>query len=96
VLAERLAAHPAVTTVRYPGFSFLIAFDVADGEAAARVERAIRVIENATSLGGVRSKLEARHRWEGDRIPTGLIRLSVGLEEQETLWADVEQALAQV
>ena len=52
MLAERLAAHPAVTTVRYPGFSFLIAFDVADGEAAGRVERAIAAIENATSLGG--------------------------------------------
>lgn len=92
-LAERLAAHPAVRTVRYPGFSFLVSFDVADGAAAALVERAIRVIENATSLGGTRSKLEARHRWEGDRIPTGLIRLSVGLEEQETLWSDLEAAL---
>ncbi|HXQ87399.1 MAG TPA: PLP-dependent aspartate aminotransferase family protein [Gaiella sp.] len=92
-LAERLAAHPAVRTVRYPGFSFLVSFDVADGAAAALVERAIRVIENATSLGGTRSKLEARHRWEGDRIPTGLIRLSVGLEEPETLWSDLETAL---
>jgi cystathionine gamma-synthase len=92
-LAERLAAHPAVKTVRYPGFSFLVSFDVADGKAAGLVERALRVVENATSLGGTRSKLEARHRWEGDRIPTGLIRLSVGLEEQETLWSDLEAAL---
>ena len=95
MLAERLAAHPAVQTVRYPGFSFLVSFDVADGDAAARVERALETIENATSLGGTRSKLEARHRWEGDRIPTGLIRLSVGLEDPEALWADLERALAQ-
>jgi cystathionine gamma-synthase len=95
VLAERLAAHPAVQTVRYPGFSFLVSFDVVDGDAAARVERALETIENATSLGGTRSKLEARHRWEGDRIPTGLIRLSVGLEDPEALWADLERALAQ-
>ena len=94
ILAERLAAHPAVVTMRYPGFSSLISFDVADGEAAGRVERATRVIENATSLGGTRSKLEARHRWEGDRIPTGLIRLSVGLEDPEALWGDLEAALA--
>ena len=93
MLAERLAAHPAVETVRYPGFSFLISFDVADGDAAGRVERTVEVIENATSLGGVRSKLEARHRWEGDRIPTGLIRLSVGLEDSEALWADLAKAL---
>jgi cystathionine beta-lyase/cystathionine gamma-synthase len=68
---------------------------VADAETAGRVERAVRVIENATSLGAVRSKLESRHRWEGDRIPSGLLRLSVGLEDPDDLWADLEQALAQ-
>ena len=94
ILAERLGAHPAVTEVRYPGFSFLVSFDVADGDAAGRVERSVGTIENATSLGGVRSKLEARHRWEGDRIPAGLLRLSVGLEDADALWADLEQALA--
>ena len=93
-LVERLAAHPAVETVRYPGFSFLVSLDVADGEAAGRVERALRTIENATSLGGTRSKLEARHRWEGERIPQGLLRLSVGLEDPDELWADLAQALA--
>jgi cystathionine gamma-synthase len=93
-LVERLRAHPGVATVRYPGFSFLVSFDVADADAAGRVERALGTIENATSLGGTRSKLEARHRWEGDRIPPGLLRLSVGLEDADTLWADLEQALA--
>jgi cystathionine gamma-synthase len=93
VLAERLEAHPAVETVRYPGFSFLLSFDVADGEAAGRVERGVETIVNATSLGGTRSKLEARHRWEGDRIPPGLLRLSVGLEDAEALWADLAQSL---
>lgn len=94
-LVERLRAHPAVSTVRYPGFGFLVSFDVADGEAAGRVERGVETIENATSLGGVRTKLESRHRWEGDRIPTGLLRLSVGLEDPTELWADLEHALAQ-
>ena len=55
----------------------------------------MEVIENATSLGGTRSKLEARHRWEGDRIPAGLIRFSVGLEDPDELWADLEHALVQ-
>jgi cystathionine gamma-synthase len=94
VLVERLRGHPAVATVRYPGFSFLVSFDLADGDAARRVESATRVIENATSLGGTRSKIEGRHRWEGDRIPAGLLRLSVGLEDVEALWADLEQAVA--
>src|SRR6186997_3561620 len=57
ILAERLEAQTAVETVRYPGFSFLLSFDVADGEAAGRVERALRTIVNATSLGGTHTKL---------------------------------------
>jgi cystathionine gamma-synthase len=93
VLADRLRSHPAVSIVRYPGFGGLISFDVADGPTAGIVETGTRLIVNATSLGGAVSKLEARHRWEGDRVPAGLIRLSVGLEDAEDLWADLEQAL---
>ena len=104
-LARRLTSHAAVQRVRYPGlddsvaaryasaFGPLLSFDVADAEAAERVERSLRLIENATSLGGVASTLEARARWEGDRVPAGLLRLSVGLEDVEDLWADLAQAL---
>ena len=38
--------------------------------------------------------MESRHRWEGDRIPRGLLRLSVGLEDVEELWEDLASALA--
>jgi cystathionine gamma-synthase len=105
-LGRRLASHPAVDRVRYPGlgdpvaaryvdaFGPLLSFDVADADKAARVERALALIENATSLGGVASTLEARGRWEGDRVPAGLLRLSVGLEDIDDLWADLDQALA--
>jgi cystathionine gamma-synthase len=92
-LAGRLAGHPRVVTVRYPGFSGLISFDVADGGTARRVETSTRLIANATSLGSVRSTMESRHRWEGDRIPTGLLRLSIGLEDVEALWQDLAAAL---
>jgi cystathionine gamma-synthase len=94
VLAERLRAHDAVEMVRYPRLGGLISFDVADSETAVRVESSVRLIENATSLGGTRSKLESRHRWEGERCPPGLLRLSVGLEDADELWADLEHALA--
>jgi cystathionine gamma-synthase len=107
-LARRLAAHPAVERVRYPGlgderaaryleggFGGLLSFDVRGGaDASRRVETSTRVIANATSLGGVESVLETRARWEGDRVPASLIRLGVGLEDVEDLWADLEQALA--
>jgi cystathionine gamma-synthase len=107
-LARRLSEHPGVERVRYPGlgddvaarylrggFGGLLSFDVSGGaEEARRVETSTRVIANATSLGGVHSVLETRHRWEGDRVPENLVRLSVGLEGIDELWADLEQALA--
>ena len=106
-LARRLAEHPAVFRVNYPGlgdpvagrylrgsFGGLLSFEVADGAAARTVETSTRVIVNATSLGGVESLIESRYRWEPERVSPGLLRLSVGLEDVEDLWADLEQALA--
>ena len=58
------------------------------------METALELITNATSLGVVDSVLEARARWEGDRVPPGLLRLSVGLEPVGALWDDLDQALA--
>jgi cystathionine gamma-synthase len=92
-IAERLRAHPKVLKVRYPAIGALISFDVADGDAARRVETSVRLITNATSLGSVHSLLESRHRWEGDRIPAGLLRLSIGVEDPDAIWADLAQAL---
>ncbi len=94
-IADHLRGHPAVATVRYPGFGGLLSFDVADGDAARRVETATRRFENSTSLGGVSSRIEARARWEGDRVPAGLLRISVGLEDADELWADLERALGE-
>jgi cystathionine beta-lyase/cystathionine gamma-synthase len=104
-LARRLQRHPAVSIVRYPGldnpvaaryvdaFGPILSFDVADADHALQVERSLQLIDNATSLGGVTSTLEARSRWEPERVPPGLLRLSVGLEDVEDLWADLNQAL---
>jgi cystathionine gamma-synthase len=49
----------------------------------------------ATSRGGVESTLERRRRWSGElqSVPEGLVRLSVGIEHVEDLWADLVQAL---
>ena len=69
----------------------MLSFDVAGD--AREVETSTRLIKNATSLGGVESTMESRYRWEGDRVPDNLLRLSVGLEDVDELWADLEQAL---
>jgi cystathionine gamma-synthase len=90
-LARRLGAHPKVENVRYPGFGGLLSFDVVGD--AVEVESATKLITNATSLGGVESTMESRRRWEGERVPESLLRLSVGLEDVNELWTDLEQAL---
>jgi cystathionine gamma-synthase len=96
-LARRLAAHPAVAEVRYPGFGAMVAFLPAGGVPAAdAVSAGTKVWVHTTSLGGVESTLERRRRWahEPSEVPDELVRLSVGIEDVEDLWADLSEALA--
>ncbi|NNG17986.1 PLP-dependent transferase [Naumannella sp. ID2617S] len=112
VLAGRLAGHPAVRRVRYPGlesdpghevatrtmrgFGAMVAIELADQASADALTRAVRLWIPATSLGGVESLLERRRRIpsEPPGVPQSLVRLSVGLEDVEDLWTDLERALA--
>jgi cystathionine gamma-synthase len=98
LLVERLEEHPAVERVRYPGFGAMVSIEVAGGqEAAEAVCSAVRLWTHSTSLGGVESQLERRrrHPLEVDSVPVNLVRLSVGVEDPEDLWADLAQALGQ-
>ena len=96
VLVERLAAHPAVAEVRYPGFGGIVAMVLAGGALAGdQVTRGTRLWVHATSLGGVESTFERRRRWkaEPETIPAGLVRMSVGVEDVDDLWDDLREAL---
>jgi len=64
-------------------------------EAADALVAAVRLWVPATSLGGVESSLERRRRFatESPTVPEDLLRLSVGIEDAEDLWADLDQAL---
>jgi cystathionine gamma-synthase len=96
VLAERLARVTGVT-VLYPGYSGMLSIRVAGGaDAALGVANRLKLWVRATSLGGVESLIEHRASVEGPTTPTppDLLRLSVGLEHEDDLWADLEQALA--
>ncbi len=94
ILAERLAGHPAVTKVRYPGSGMMVAFELPDAAAADKVCASVRLIRAATSLGGVESLIERRAWLAGEeRVPAGLLRFSVGLEDPEDLWLDLRVAL---
>ena len=112
-LAARLAAHPAVHRVRYPGlpgdpghslaasqmqtYGSMVAVEVAgDADLAERVCAGTRLWVHATSLGGVESSLERRRRWPAETadVPESLLRLSVGIEDVEDLWRDLDEALS--
>jgi cystathionine gamma-synthase len=95
-LARRLAGHPAVARVRYPGLGSIVSIEVVGGpDGAERVAASARLWVHATSLGGVESSLERRRRHPGEAatVPGNLLRLSVGVEDVEDLWADLSQAL---
>ena len=107
-LAPRLAAHTAIKSLVYPGlpghpghalaarqmsrFGFLIGITLASQEAADRFIESCSLILPATSFGGVHSSAERRARW-GDAVDPGFVRLSVGCEPCEELWAAIEAAL---
>ena len=111
ILAERLAQHPNVELVRYPGltshpthkaasrqlkgYGTIISFDVRGGaEAADNVCLRVELIQHATSLGAVESTMERRGCIPGqEHLPPGLLRLSVGIESVDDIWADLDQVL---
>lgn len=77
------------------GFGTIISFDVrGDAAAADRVCANVRLIQHATSLGAVESTIERRATIPGqEHLPPSLLRLSVGIEGIEDLWADLDRAL---
>jgi cystathionine gamma-synthase len=93
-----LPDHPGhdVAARQMSGFGAMISIDtVGAASDADAVCEAVRLWTNATSLGGVESLLERRRRWplEAADVPDTLIRLSVGIEDPDDLWADLSQAL---
>jgi cystathionine gamma-lyase len=108
-VAEALRGRPEVTGLRYPGlpddpshavasrqmrrYGCVVSFTLPTRARAERFLEALRLVDDATSFGGVRSTAERRGRWGGDAVPEGFIRLSVGAEDPEDLVTDVLRAL---
>ncbi|MER5831725.1 cystathionine gamma-lyase [Streptomyces sp. NPDC002130] len=108
-VAKALRERPEVAGLRYPGlpddpsheiagrqmrrFGCVVSFTLPTRARADRFLDALRLVDDATSFGGVRSTAERRGRWGGDAVPEGFIRLSVGAEDPEDLVADVLRAL---
>ena len=94
-----LASHPQHRRSRdtLAGAGFMLTFRVRGGAARAdALVDAVTVLTHATSLGGVETTLERRARYPAERgiVPDDLLRVSVGCEHVEDLWADLQQALA--
>jgi cystathionine beta-lyase/cystathionine gamma-synthase len=118
-LAEFLAGHPAVRRVYYPGlpadpgheiaksqmngFGAMLSFKVRTGQSADSVQRRLRLIRPAASLGGVETTICSPALTSHAKLPSSersrlgitdaLLRLSVGIEHPDDLIADLEQAL---
>jgi cystathionine gamma-synthase len=77
------------------GFGAMLAFEVRGGAAPAdAVCASLQIVVAATSLGGVESTIERRGKMVGqEHVPPGLLRFSVGIENVEDLWADLDLAL---
>jgi len=121
LLAGKLAAHPAVAHVHYPGlpdhpehalasrmlsggFGGMMAIDLVGGRAAGQTfAEAVRVAALAMSLGESKTLVShpasTSHRMldtdalAAAGIGAGTVRISVGIEHPDDLWADFSQAL---
>jgi cystathionine beta-lyase/cystathionine gamma-synthase len=120
LLATRLAEHPAVSAVHWPGlpshpsyelagkllpdFGGVFSFDLVGGRAAGeKFMSSVQLALLAPSLGGVETLImhpaSTSHRslsaaeLARHGIGEGTVRIAVGIEHPEDLWADIEQAL---
>lgn len=89
--------QPAHATAKrvLKGFGSIISFDLRGGpELADGVCRNVRLIRHATSLGAVESTMERRAGIPGqEHLPPSLLRLSVGIENVDDLWVDIDSAI---
>ncbi|MEZ5785612.1 MAG: PLP-dependent transferase [Xanthobacteraceae bacterium] len=99
VLYPGLTEHPghAVATRQMSGYGAMLSVRVKGGPASAIATAAtVKLWKRATSLGGVESLIEHRASVEGPAspCPPDLLRLSVGLEDPDDLFNDLDGALA--
>jgi cystathionine gamma-lyase len=108
VIARRLKEQKILQLVRYPGleddpshnlarmqmdrFGFLISLVLASEEQAEDFINGCALVQAATSFGSVHSSAERRTR-RGDAVPPGFVRLAVGCEPTEELWAAIKASL---
>ncbi|MCU1615469.1 MAG: Cys/Met metabolism pyridoxal-phosphate-dependent protein [Frankiales bacterium] len=108
-VADLLAGHPAVRSVRWPwrpgdpSFALasrqmlrpngVVSAELASVDAVRRMTAASRLWDAATSFGGAHSTVDRRAQWGGDAVPAGFVRFSCGIEDTADLVADLTVGL---
>jgi methionine-gamma-lyase len=106
-IVKYLKDNPKVKKVNYPGFGAVLSFDLKGGyKAGEKLVNAVKVITLAVSLGGVESLIEhpasmthselTPEERKQSGIGEGLIRIAVGLEDEEDLIKDLKQAFSSI
>ncbi|HLS65619.1 MAG TPA: aminotransferase class I/II-fold pyridoxal phosphate-dependent enzyme [Pseudogracilibacillus sp.] len=105
-LATYLQDHPLITNVYYPGRGGMLSFEVVDEKLVEPFLQSLKLFSFAESLGGVESFLTYPVTQTHMDIPeetrkayglsNRLLRASVGVEHEEDIVADMEQALQKV
>ena len=99
VLYPGLPQHPGhdvAARQMQGGFGYMMSVQVQGGETAAIATAAkVRLFKRATSLGGVESLIEHRASIEGpgSPCPPDLLRLSCGIEDEDDMFADLDECL---
>lgn len=102
VLYPGLVDHPGYVTAKKQmvgGFGGMLSLRMRGGRMAAiQAASGMRLWKRATSFGGVESLIEHRCSMEGDgsTCPDDLIRLSVGLEDADDLYADLDRGFCAI
>ncbi len=100
-----LPAHPghAIASRQMRAMPAILSFEVADLGAARRVRDGVRLVTHAVSLGDARTLLTHPASTTASTMPAedraragvtdGLLRLAVGIEDEDDLYADLDRAL---
>jgi cystathionine beta-lyase/cystathionine gamma-synthase len=103
-----LPSHPQheLAAKQMSGFGGMLSFEIGSLEKAKSVLKSVRLCSLAESLGGVETLISHPASMTHASVPAeerarigitdGLVRISVGIEDQEDLIADLEQALTKI
>ena len=105
VIYPGLSTHPQhqIASSQMQGFGGMVSFDLGSSRRASRFADSLKVVKNAVSLGGVESLVSIpvwtshyglkKKELDKSGVTSGLVRLSVGIEDPEKLIKDIDQAL---